>query len=148
MMYLALRKSPPTGAGFFEKLGCRVIRSRLVSDYSHGGIVINGVLYHSTYKGGLHSLPLKAWTPERWDLFLLPYSGSVEARALDLFNKLKGAPYDWPALLSFIGCGDRLDRKTSFYCFEWCWLALTGDYSNGKVTPEKLLKLFIDYDSL
>lgn len=148
MMYLALRTSPPSGASLLEKISCNIIKGRLVSDYSHGGIVINGVLYHSTYKKGLHSLNLRDWTPERWDLFLLPYNADVESRVLELFKRLKGSKYDWPALLSFIGAGDRWDQKCKFYCFEWCWLALTGAFPQGKVTPEKLLKLFINYDSI
>lgn len=135
-MKLALRKTAPASAKLWQRFACWVIKARLVSGYCHGGIVINGALYHATSTGGLHRLDPGEWTPERWDLI---ETGLDDTRAKLLFDQHKGAFYSWFELMAFAGIpasdGDR------FYCFKWCWTAMTGQIPRFRVTPEMLLQL-------
>lgn len=74
------------------------------------------------------------WNPENWDLFDV---GGDDDEALWHFTKHKGAKYDWLSLLAFIGANARDSKR--FYCFEWCWLAMTGGIPKTRITPEMLL---------
>jgi hypothetical protein len=135
-MLLALRKGPPTDATGWQRFVCAVIKARLASDYCHGGIVIDGALYHATSARGLHRLGAGEWTPKNWDL--IDVGGDDEA-ALSIFRQHEGAPYDWLSLLAFVGL--RVRDSERMYCFEWCWLAITGEQPRARVTPETLLLL-------
>ena len=132
-MLLALRKDAPAGASLLQRFFCWVIKARLVSQYCHGGIVIDGVLYHSTSTLGLHKLDAVAWTPKSWDLIDI---GGDDAVALSIFTRHEGAAYDWFSLLAFVGL--RARDRDRMYCFEWCWLAQTGELPTFRVTPEML----------
>jgi hypothetical protein len=133
-MILALRRDPPSNANLLGRLFSRVIKARLVSDFCHGGIVIDGDLYQANSLHGLHKVPRGSWTPTNW--VLLDVQGD-DAAALALFKKHEGAQYDWMGLLAFVGL--RAGRDGWMYCFEWCWLAMTGSNPTARVTPEKLL---------
>jgi len=134
-MQLALRSDEPRGAGLWQSFACWLIRARLVSRYSHGGVVIDGHLYHATTAGGLHMLKPGEWSPELWDLF---DTEADSATALQLYAQHAGAGYDWFSLLAFVGVRARDARR--FYCYEWCWMALTGEGPKARVTPEVLLR--------
>lgn len=131
-MKLALRGSPPTDGTWYERAFSALTRWRLCSRWVHGGIVIDGVLYQANGRHGLHSTT--DWTPERWDLIELGDARDADARAL--FERLKGAGYDYLGVLGFAlpvaGDDDRL------YCFEWCALAMGID-AHRWMTPERLL---------
>jgi hypothetical protein len=133
-MQLALRRDAPVNATSWQRLACWAIRARLVSQFSHGGIVIDGLLYHSTSARGLHALNFHEWTPENWLLIDVQLDKSI---ALMYFEKYKNSPYDWISLLSFVGI--KTSDSSRFYCFEWCWLAMTGEVPNLRVTPELLI---------
>ena len=133
-MYLALRTKAASNATLAQKLFCEVTKARLVSDYCHGGIVIGGDLYQSNMTHGLHKVPAGEWTPGKWWLVDV---GPHDAQALELFNRHAGAHYDWVGLLAFLGF--HAGRDDWMYCFEWCWLAMTGKTADFRVTPEKLL---------
>lgn len=133
-MQLALRKDAPTNATLWQRFACWAIRARLVSQYSHGGIVIKGALYHATSANGLHKLEAGEWSPENWDLFDI---GGDNRAALALFEKLKGVKYDWFSLLAFVGI--RAHDTNKFYCFEWCYYARTLASPDVRITPEILL---------
>ena len=132
-MKLALRKTAATGANWLARFAAWAIKTRLVSEYCHGGIVIGDKIYHATAQHGLCSAD---FTPEHWDLFEVNFN---EQLALDLYYKHCGAGYDWFSLLAFVLPGTYTDSQR-FYCFEWCWLCLTGEYPSGRVTPEMLIK--------
>ena len=135
-MILALRKTAPTNATIWQRIACWIIKARLVSAYCHGGIVIDGVLMHSTSDDGLHAVGPGYWTPEHWDLFDV---GGDDKRAVQIFRAMQGTPYDWVSLLAFVGL--RVSDARRMYCFEWCWLAMTGSSPGIRVTPEMLLLL-------
>ncbi len=135
-MFLALRREAPTNPTLSQKIVCWTIKARLVSEFCHGGIVIDGVLYHATAARGLHSMQPGEWTPDNWRLEDV---GGDDAAALDLFKKHAGAHYDYIGLLAFVGF--RAGRDDWMYCFEWCYLAMTGKNPIGRVTVEKLLLL-------
>lgn len=137
-MKLALRTTAATDATLAARVAATGIKVRLVSKYCHGGIVIGDTLMHATAQHGLCST---TFTPERWDLIDL--GPELDARGLELFEKYKGAHYDWLGLVPFIAPLP-LGSDASMYCFEWCWLAMTGEYPRGLVTPEMLLKRAID----
>jgi len=131
-MLLVLRAKVPESAGKLHKLTAAAIRFRLVSDYYHAGVVINGVLYHSNTSDGLHS---ELFHPIGWQVFEL--GTEYDTRVLELFEKHKGAGYDWFSLLAFILPG-RISDARRWYCFEWCWYCLTGEIPTTRITPEKL----------
>lgn len=95
-MMLALRKTPPTDATPCQRRFAALTRWRLVSQYSHGGIVIGGMMYHVTAADGLHR---SSYDPTLWDTFDI---GGDDAAALDLFHQLRGAQYDYIRLLGFV----------------------------------------------
>ena len=139
-MLLALRRLPPANATRVQRLSCATIQARLVSAYSHGGIVIAGALYHATAARGLHRLSAYEWSPEHWDLIDV---GGSDTQALALFDRYQGAAYDWLSLLAFVGIRGARDGA-KMYCFEWCYLAMTGQLNTDRVTPETLLILQAD----
>ena len=129
-MKLALRK---TNAGtLFGKLFNIATRWRLHTAYPHGGIVVDGMLYHSTFTDGLH---VELFKPEGWDVFDV---GGSDGAALALYVVLKGAKYDAISLLAFL-LPWRVRDSQRLYCFEWCWIALTGENPSERITPERLL---------
>ena len=130
IVHLALRKSD--SHTLFGRLFNIVTRWRLHTDYPHAGIVIDSSLYHTTFDRGLHRVP---FSPDGWDLFPVDVSPH-DVKSLYLVRK--GAKYDAISLLAFVLPWRVRDSKR-LYCFEWCWLALTGSNPSGRVTPEKLL---------
>ncbi len=150
-MKLALRKDAPRDATLWQRFACWLIKARLASQYCHGGVVIDGRMYHATSARGLHCLEAQEWTPEHW--VLIDLGDDQETKALELFEQHKGAPYDWFSLLAFVGLPVRDGER--FYCFEWRWLAMTGEKPKFRVTPEMLILLsklgrqgFVDYSRL
>jgi hypothetical protein len=143
-MHLALRSDPPVNATHWQGFVCGVIKARLVSQWSHGGVVIRGDLYHATAHDGLNVVKAGNWTPERWDLFNLP--DFLDPQAYRLFIQYQGAKYDWKSLLAFVGVKE--EDNARFYCFEWCYLAITGQLPQGRVTPEVLLSLTMRIDPI
>lgn len=134
-MKLALRKTAATDATFLDKIGTWLIKARLVTRYPHAGIVIGDKLYHATGKRGLH---VTEFHPERWELIDIP---GDDIDALRLFAEWDGAQYDWFSLLAFVGL--RARDSSRMYCYEWCYLVMTGEHPKDRVTPETLLRLVI-----
>ena len=152
-MKLALRQGAPHGATNFQKFACWLIEARLVSRYNHAGIVIDGDLYHVTAAHGWQIVKSGNWSPERWDL--MEFEGDKEkVRAL---FQLKGKPpsnrlkafiwkllkgYDWFGLIAFTGPKVRVSWMD--YCFEWCFLAISGKPPTDRITAETLLVLILE----
>ena len=134
-MQLALKKSPASGASRWDRFVAWAIKARLASDYCHGGIVIGGDLYHAQPGTGLCLVKKGDWSPKRWLLVDVP--GGNDATALALFKRFAGARYDWLSLLAFVGLPIRDHAR--FYCFEWCYLAITEEPPEERITPERLL---------
>lgn len=149
LVYKAFRRDAPTGANWLQRLFCWVIKTRLVSQYSHGGMVIDGELYHITAAGGYQINPPGTWTPAKWDLIPDPdvdvamaiirfhdaAAPAIKGWRLWLWKRLKG--YDYFGLLAFVGVG----IKASFlmYCFELMQYMRTGQEPNYRITPEVLM---------
>jgi hypothetical protein len=129
---LALKHAPPTG--FWKRAFHAITAARLVTRYPHAGIVIDGDLMHSNLASGLHIEPFR---PEGWDLFDL---GDADELAQARFLDFEGTPYDWFSLLAFVLPWNVSD-SSRMYCYEWCWLAITGVNPRRRVTPEDLLAL-------
>lgn len=132
-MKLALRKGS-TSPAWNHRLAAWLIRTRLMSRYSHGGIVIGDTLYHATATHGVNEEKFIGG-PE-WELF--DFSGD-DKEALRLFAEHVGSGYDWFSLLAFALIPARDSRR--WYCFELCWLLITGKNPTERVTPEDLLVL-------
>jgi hypothetical protein len=135
-MYLALKKTP--SKSMFGRIMAILIKWRLVSIYCHSGIAIDDEMYHCNHILGLYNTK---FTKSEWDLYDI--SMQDKDRVIALFNKLKGAKYDWFGIFGFI-LPTYLQSKNKLYCFEWCYLAMKGEYSSDKVTPEILLKIALD----
>ena len=127
--YLALKHAAPSG--LLPKLFHHLTRARLLTAYPHAGIVRGGMLMHSNLANGLH---MEMFDARGWELFPLPDHTAVEAR----FDAHAGTRYDWFSLLAFVLPWRVRDRRR-MYCYEWCWLAMTGLQPSGRVTPEMLL---------
>ena len=135
-MFLALKRTPAQSATRGQRIFSALTKWRLCSQYSHGGIIIGGTLYHSTVQhGGLQCEPFDMATASSgWDFFDI---GAVrDASALRTFAERRGTPYDWVGLLAFVLPLAGNDSK--LYCFEWCALALGMPITN-RVTPEDLM---------
>lgn len=131
-MKLALRRGPAEGASLVDSIASWIIKTRLVTRFPHAGVVIGENLYHSNGKKGLHVDKL-----DGADWLLIDIGGD-DARALSLFKEFEGSKYDWLSLLAFVGLKATDSRR--FYCYEWCYLAMTGSQYRGRVTPELLLE--------
>ena len=129
--YLALKRAAPPGV--FAKAFHRLTGWVLRTDYAHAGIVRDGVLMHSNLANGLHSEPFNA---HGWDLFALP----EDRYHPGLFELHQGTGYDWFSLLAFV-LPWRIRDRSRMYCYEWCWLAMTGNHPTRRITPEMLLAL-------
>jgi hypothetical protein len=136
MISLALKRTPSKTATFGQRGASKAIKARLVSQFSHGGIAVDGVLYHSTAAKGVHFLKQGEWCPTEWDLF--PVKADME-QVISRFATVQGWLYDWLSLLAFVGIRARDSER--LYCFELCHYLLTGEKPTGRVTPETLLLL-------
>lgn len=130
-MMLALRRTAAEDATWWQRLFAWATRVRLVSDYCHGGIVINGMMYQVNAARGLH---VSTYDPAKWDVY--DVLGSDET-ALLLFDLWQHARYDYIGLLAFVTPW-RLGQSGRLYCFEWCALCL-GIPITDRITPERLL---------
>ncbi len=130
-VYLALRKRPKDG--LLHKLSAWLISFRLVSEYHHGGIVCDGVLYDVTAK---HNMSASKFDNEGWDLIRVY---TTKEKVLSLYKKHKDVKYDYFSLLAFLGL--KASDSKRLYCFEWCYLVITGDKPKGRVTVETLLRI-------
>ena len=147
-MQLALRRDASSDATAIQRLFCKLIKARLVSQFCHGGIVIDGVLRHITGSHGPQVLQVGQWTPEKW---LLVDIGGNDIKAIELFNQFCMPPqswfqrlvykitkgYDWFSLLAFVGPMVRVGWLQ--YCFELCYLMRNCVSPEFRVTPEMLI---------
>lgn len=130
-MQLALKTKPDSG--LFQRLFYWLTKWRLLTEYPHAGMVYEGLLLHTNLANGLHAVK---FNPEGWVTVEVPDLQDVRG----LFEFHRDTPYDWFSLLGFVvpwqvRDGDRM------YCYEWCWLAMTGEVHPGRVTPEMLLAI-------
>jgi hypothetical protein len=132
-MKLALKKTP--SKSLFGKIFGQLIKWRLVSTYCHGGIVIGNLVYHCNYDHGLYA---SEFNQDGWEFYDVP--AADDAQALKLFEDMQGVKYDWFGILGFI-LPFKLQRKEKLYCFEWCYLCMTGNPPACRVTPEVLLAI-------
>lgn len=137
-MLLVLKKNPFKKESIPIRILSQLIKWRLVSKYSHGGIVVNDKLLHCTSKG-LIEVPWE-YNDTVWDIVDL--CNDKDEYVIHLFNQYKGTKYDWFSLLGFI-LPWRITNRKAMYCFEWCLLAMSMPIT-CRVTPEKLLLVAID----
>ena len=142
-MKLAFRKKPSAGAHLIGRAFNWLTKARLVSQYCHGALVINGNLYHSTFNNGLHCVEAGKWEPEKWEL--IDIGDARDAQATALFELYKGAKYDAFSLLCFVGL--RIHDDSRFYCFEWMMFALNPDGVTDRATPEKILNYVLTHEN-
>jgi hypothetical protein len=135
-MKLALKKAAPKE--LLPKLFYFITKYRLVTKYPHAGIVVDGKLYHANLSNGLHEQYF-SHNLEEWDLLDIP-NAETKALIIHRFYQNRGAKYDWFSLLAFVLPWNIRD-SSRFYCYEWCWYAITGINPIGRVTPEDLLVL-------
>jgi hypothetical protein len=135
-MKLALRTKPASD-DWNHRLANWIIKARLVTRYSHSGIVIGATLYHSTATDGV--IKTDDWTPANWVLIEV---GGDDQKAIDVFDQMEGGRYDWLSLLAFVGIKARDSRAS--YCYELTHHMMTGKHPTDRVTPEDLLMLAVD----
>lgn len=144
-MKLALRHTIPKGSGWIVKVVDSITKFALHTKWGHSGLVIGNTLYHATAK---HGLIKEEFDPEGWDVFDLGSEG--DSYLIDLFlyrQKTKQTKYDWFSLLAFTFLGlffKRITDSGRVYCHEWCYEVMTRRQPVSKVTPETLLKEYIE----
>jgi hypothetical protein len=129
-VFLALRKTDAKG---FASLFSKATRARIMTSYPHAGIVTNGTLYHITARYGMTAEKFK--NSQDWDLF---HVDAIDSEVLKRYNEHKAAKYDWLSLLGFV-LPWRVSVSKWLYCYEWSYLAITGNLPKERITPEKLL---------
>ena len=147
-MKLALKKEHSVNATTPQKVFSNLIKARLVSEYSHSGVVIDGVLYHVTGSKGYDKAQPGEWDPAKWDVNDI---GGDDGRAKSEFEKASTPPeggfkrfvwkllkgYDWFSLVAFVGPLVRVSWLN--YCFELSFRMITGEKPTFRVTTERLL---------
>lgn len=134
-MKLALRHALPPDAGALSQIGTAIIETRLVTRYAHAGVVIGDFLYHANASRGVHvesADDMAGW-------LLVDLGDAHDERALKLFSSVVGKGYDWVSLSAFVLAGATDSQR--WYCFELCWLLMTGEAPRSRVTAEDLLVL-------
>lgn len=130
---LALRYKLPAEAPKMAAIGTKLIEVRLVTNFSHGGILIGSDLYHSNAAHGVH----KEADADLSGYMLIDLGDEHDARALALFAMVEGKDYDWFSLGAFVITNMRDSER--WYCFELCYLLMTGNIPLARVTGEVLL---------
>jgi uncharacterized protein YycO len=133
---LALRKTHADGASWLARVASWATKARLVSQYCHAGMVVDGELSHATPAHGLHAVAAGDWQPDKW--VMIDCGNALDHRVRWALPRIVGAPYDWFSLLAFVGLRTRSRR--CLYCFEWCWYCLTGELPTLRITPEMLIE--------
>lgn len=137
-MKLALRYDLPDDAPINAKMGATAIEVRIVTQYAHGGIVIGNDLYHANVAHGSHvekDADLSGYV-------LIDLGTDLDERALQIFKKVEGTGYDWFSLFAFVLVPSRDSKR--HYCYELCYLLITGRIPCERVTPETLTMLTLN----
>lgn len=117
-----------------------VIRAVLNSQWSHGVVVIDGVLHESVaMKGdrstaGVRCYPITDTIAAEYVWFDV---GGDDVAALKRFNEVAGYGYDYLSLVSFLPALNARDAKR-LYCWELV-LWMLGGYVKWRVTAEIIL---------
>jgi hypothetical protein len=117
-----------------------IVRTVLNSQWSHGVVVINGILHESTAtKGNRATAGVRAYplTPEIEADYVWFDIGGDDGAALERYAKVDGFPYDFFSELSFLPVFNVRDAKR-LYCYELV-LLLMGHSVKWRVTPEIIL---------
>jgi hypothetical protein len=144
-MKLALRHTLPKDSSILIRFVDALSKFILHTRWGHSGLVIDNTIYHATAR---HGLIKEEFDPEGWDVFDL--GSERDAYLIDLFlwrQKTKQTKYDWFSLLAFTVLGLLFKRITDsgrVYCHEWCYEVMTRRQPTTKVTPETLLKEYIE----
>lgn len=129
-MKLAFRKT--NTPGFFPGLFNRYTKWSLKTDYPHGGVIIDGILWHTTPKG---LQPEVFNNHNDFDVFDTLVSDKI---ALNRISEYKGIRYDGIGLIGF-KLPWRFSDSKALYCFEVLWLALTGENPNKPISPDTVM---------
>lgn len=144
-MKLALRHTIPKDSNWVAKIADSITRFVLHTKWGHSGLVIGNTLYHATAK---HGLIKEEFDPEGWDTFDLGPEGDSYLTDLFLYRqRTKQTKYDWFSLLAFTFLGlffKRITDSSRVYCHEWCYEVMTRRQPTTKITPEALLKEYIE----
>ena len=117
-----------------------IVRGLLRSQWSHGVVVIDGRLYESVALknehggSGVRDYPITGEIAAQYVWFDI---GGDDAAAVDRYNKIKGASYDFFSLLSYLPVFNVRDSKR-FYCYE-LMLYMMGHWVKWRVSPEIIL---------
>lgn len=117
-----------------------VIRTVLNSQWSHGVVVIDGVLHESVAlkdthgNAGVRCYPMTDAIAAEYVWFDI---GGDDAAALARFREVQGYGYDYLSLISFLPALNARDSKR-MYCWELV-LWMIGGYAKWRVTAEIIL---------
>lgn len=130
MVFLALRKTPPSGV--FQRAFFYATKIRLLTAYPHAGVLVGDTLLETTLLSGPRKIK---FVKDGWDLFRLPINSDT---VMHRFDKVQNARYDWISLIGFV-LPWRVSKSNWFYCYELALYLMNGTVPNFRVTPEKLL---------
>jgi hypothetical protein len=133
-VYAAFRRGHAYNANIIQRAANNINKTWLHTDYPHGGIVVNGTLFHSSFFKGVTEETLNA--NEHWEKYEANISLGLAMTRLAL---VMGKKYDWFSLLSFLPFVKARDSKR-FYCWELMIYVLTGEIPRRKVTAETVMR--------
>lgn len=117
-----------------------LIRAMLNSQWSHGCVVVDGVLHESVALknehggAGVRSYPITDAIAAGYVWFDV---GGDDAAAVARFKEVQGYGYDYLSLISFLPVLNARDAKR-LYCWELV-LWMVGGYAKWRVTAEIIL---------
>lgn len=123
-----------------DKWHSSVIRAMLNSQWSHGVVVIDGVLYESVSRKNEHGgSGVRSYTIT--DAMAAEYIwfdiGGDDVSAVARYKEVEGFAYDYLSLISFLPALNARDSKR-LYCWELV-LLMIGGYVKRRVTAEIIL---------
>lgn len=126
----------PDSGVWSHEVAAWIIKTRLVTNYPHAGIVIGDRIYHATAANGVFDEPFV--NKGNW---VLKEYGDDDAKAIEQYSQRKGRKYDWISLLAFAGV--KVTDSSRDYCYELAYFMKTGKLAKNRVTVEMLLDLAI-----
>jgi hypothetical protein len=134
-MKIAFRHTPAKGC--MHRVTAAYIKWKLKTDYPHAGVVVDEHVLHCTLRYGLH---FTRHDSSEWLIIDMP--SRTDEQVLELYDAWKGARYDWASLLPF-ALPVVVRNREQLYCYEWVWLAMTGESPEFPVTPEKIMQYLL-----
>lgn len=142
-VYLALykgRKSGRSPKALAMRFADWVIRKATRGQYSHCEIVVEAYrglfeCYSASLRDGGVRCKVMRLPESKWDLIELKNPNQAVSRLNSVYQRTKGAPYDFRGVLGVVLGFGQSDKK--WFCSEWC-AAVMGFANPSRLSPNDL----------